>query len=184
MLGAGFRKQTEGWPEQPVDVAIEWLSRRPASWVVADLGCGDARVASAAEQKVHSFDLVAAAPGVVACNMARLPLPAASVDAALFCLSLMGTDYGSFVNEAARVLRPGGWLWVAEVQSRFVDEEGRSVVDAFVAAVAELGFALKRKETNNPYFLLLEFQGRKGRQTGGGGTPSWPALRACQYKKR
>ena len=31
----------------------------------------------------------------------------------------MGTDYGSFVEEAARCLRPGGWLWVAEVQSRW-----------------------------------------------------------------
>jgi ubiquinone/menaquinone biosynthesis C-methylase UbiE len=27
----------------------------------------------------------------------------------------MGTDYGAFLLEAARVLKPGGWLWVAEV---------------------------------------------------------------------
>lgn len=54
--------------------------------------------------------------------MADLPLGYASLDAAVFCLSLMGTDYGSFVAEAARVLRPGGWLWVAEVQSRSVGD--------------------------------------------------------------
>jgi ribosomal RNA-processing protein 8 len=28
----------------------------------------------------------------------------------------MGTDYGSFLVEAARVLKPSGWLWVAEVR--------------------------------------------------------------------
>jgi hypothetical protein len=35
----------------------------------------------------------------------------------LCSLALMGTDYGSFLVEASRVLRPGGWLWVAEVRA-------------------------------------------------------------------
>ena len=51
-----------------------------------------------APQEVHSFDLVATAPGVVACNMAAVPLDDSSVDAAVFCLALMGTDYGSFLQ--------------------------------------------------------------------------------------
>ena len=51
-----------------------------------------------AVQEVHSFDLVATAPGVVACNMAAVPLEDASIDAAIFCLALMGTDYGSFLQ--------------------------------------------------------------------------------------
>ena len=54
-------------------------------------------------QKVHSFDLVASAPGVVACNMAAVPLDDASVGAAVFSLALMGTDYGAFLIEAKRV---------------------------------------------------------------------------------
>lgn len=66
-------------------------------------------------QKVHSFDLVAAAPHVVACNMAHVPLPDASADVAVFSLALMGTDYGSFLVEAARVVRHKGWIWLAEV---------------------------------------------------------------------
>lgn len=40
---------------------------------------------------------------------------AASVDVAVFCLALMGTDYPAFLREAHRVLRAGGRLWVAEV---------------------------------------------------------------------
>jgi ubiquinone/menaquinone biosynthesis C-methylase UbiE len=66
-------------------------------------------------QKTHSFDLVSAAPHVVACNMAHVPLEAGSVDVAVFSLALMGTDYGAFLREAARVLRHRGWLWIAEV---------------------------------------------------------------------
>lgn len=39
----------------------------------------------------------------------------ASVDIAVFCLALMGTDYPSFLREAARVLKPQGTIWIAEV---------------------------------------------------------------------
>ena len=37
------------------------------------------------------------------------------MDVAVFCLALMGTDYPSFLWEAARVLKPGGIIWIAEV---------------------------------------------------------------------
>ena len=54
-------------------------------------------------KKVHSFDLESNAPGVTACNMASTPLKDASVDVAVFSLALMGTDYGTFLEEAHRV---------------------------------------------------------------------------------
>ncbi len=38
---------------------------------------------------------------VTACNMADVSLPDASVDVAVFCLALMGTDYGSFLQVRA-----------------------------------------------------------------------------------
>eukprot|EP00798_Chlamydomonas_sp_ICE-L_P017649 gene17649-23994_t len=99
----GFKQQTLSWPKQPQDVAIEFMKAKPADLV-----------------KVHSFDLVASAPGVIACNMAAVPLENASVDVAIFSLALMGIDYGKFLAEAARVVRHKGWLWIAEVRSRFV----------------------------------------------------------------
>jgi ribosomal RNA-processing protein 8 len=151
---------------------------------VADLGCGDAKVAAAAQQAVRSFDLTETAPGVVACNMADVPLPDGSVDAAIFCLSLMGTDYGAFLGEAARILKPAGWLWIAEVQSRFVDDAGSSVLPDFLEALGALGFVSKRKDTSNSHFLVLELQREQQARGGGNAAPKWPHLRACQYKKR
>ncbi|GLV32601.1 uncharacterized protein CBL_21364, partial [Carabus blaptoides fortunei] len=43
-------------------------------YVVADLGCGDARLSKSVPQKVHSFELVANDPSVTACvwHMCRL----------------------------------------------------------------------------------------------------------------
>ena len=101
---AGFREQTKEWPVRPVDACLKWLATLPKTLRVADFGCGDAELARRAPQKtVHSFDLESEAEGVVACNMANVPLEDASVEVAVFSLSLMGTDYGSFMEEAHRV---------------------------------------------------------------------------------
>jgi len=100
---AGFREQTKEWPTRPVDVIMKYLKTQPKSLAVADFGCGDAELARKVKQKVHSFDLESDAPGVIACNMANVPLPDDSVHVAVFSLSLMGTDYGKFLEEAHRV---------------------------------------------------------------------------------
>jgi ribosomal RNA-processing protein 8 len=52
--------------------------------VVADFGCGEAQLAASVKQEVHSLDLVAAGPGVIACNMAHTPLDTGSCDVAVF----------------------------------------------------------------------------------------------------
>jgi ribosomal RNA-processing protein 8 len=75
--------------------------------VVADFGCGDARLAQSVPNKVHSFDLVAKTKEVTACNMVHTPLSGASVDVAVFCLSLMGTSLSAYLTEANRVLKEG-----------------------------------------------------------------------------
>ena len=82
---------------------MKYLKTQPKSLVVADFGCGDAELAQKVKQKVYLFDLESDAPGVIACSMANVPLPDDSVHVAVFSLSLMGTDYGKFLEEAHRV---------------------------------------------------------------------------------
>lgn len=40
--------------------------------MVADFGCGDAKLARSVPQKVHSFDLVALNDSVTACDMSHV----------------------------------------------------------------------------------------------------------------
>jgi ribosomal RNA-processing protein 8 len=200
----GFREQTRYWPQQPINSAINWLKSKPNSWIVADLGCGDAALAKAAKQKVHSFDLVAHSPDVVACNIANLPLPHMSVDAGLFCLALMGTDYGRFIEEADRVLKKGGRLWIAEVRSRFEgrdsngegsdedEDEKDNILDRFVSVVKAMGYIEVSRKMDNSHFIILEFEKKREEEGGEEGKKkrrkkkrwSWPELRPCIYKKR
>ncbi|KAG8366904.1 hypothetical protein BUALT_Bualt16G0016400 [Buddleja alternifolia] len=54
----------------------------------------------------------------------QTPLDSSSVDVAVFCLSLMGINFPSYLQEANRVLKPRGWLLIAEVKSRFDPNTG------------------------------------------------------------
>jgi ribosomal RNA-processing protein 8 len=180
----GYRHQTESWPTRPIDEAINWLKRKPKKWLVADLGCGDAELSSSVVQEVRSFDLVAAVPGIIACNISEVPMASSTIDVAIFCLSLMGKDYGSFVMEASRLLKPGGWLWIAEVQSRFKTKD-KGILDDFIHCVKQIGFDLRQNEKKGSHFLVLIFQKRENSMKNRTFESSpWPALKVCQYKKR
>jgi ribosomal RNA-processing protein 8 len=53
----GFRSAVEAWPVNPVDMMIEYLQKKPKETVVADLGCGEGKIAESVQCKVISFDL-------------------------------------------------------------------------------------------------------------------------------
>ncbi|KIW05959.1 uncharacterized protein PV09_03144 [Verruconis gallopava] len=143
---SGFRRQVEVWPENPVDGYISDIKRRGAVksgqkgsnkdgrplprsqgvCTIADLGCGDAKLATELQKsqdklniKILSYDLHSQSPLVTRADIAHLPLPNGSVNVSIFCLALMGTNWPDFIDEAYRVLHWKGELWVAEIKSRF-----------------------------------------------------------------
>ena len=110
------------------------------------------------------------------------------------------------LQEAARVMRKGGWLWIAEVRSRFagtvdapsgglpaadslVGEDGEKpkmakaewVNLAFQESMKQLGFKLASRDVANKMFVIMQF--RKGNKEATTDI-SWPELKACVYKKR
>lgn len=102
------------------------LPRTGGTCVIADLGCGDAGLSQGLEKdkkkmklKVLSYDLQNPSPLVTKADIANLPLEDGSIDIAIFCLALMGTNWVDFIEEAFRILRWKGELWVAEIKSRF-----------------------------------------------------------------
>ena len=71
------------------------LKRKLEDLVIADFGCGEARLAHALSsscRKIYSFDLVALNDKVTVCDFTKTPLENESIDIAVFCLSLMGTN--------------------------------------------------------------------------------------------
>lgn len=93
---------------------------------IADLGCGDATLSQNLDQfkrklklEIFNFDLQTTYSFVTKADIANLPLNDGSIDLAIFCLALMGTNWIDFIEEAFRVLRWKGELWIAEIKSRF-----------------------------------------------------------------
>ncbi|KAM7212328.1 putative methyltransferase domain containing protein [Rhypophila decipiens] len=181
----GFRRQVDVWPENPVQNYIKEIQTRGAiknpprnrhdfsnpieanllplprkngCCYIADLGCGDAALASALEplkQKLHlnirSYDLQTGGnPLITKADIANLPLPGGSVDVVIFCLALMGTNWIDFIEEAYRILRWKGELWIAEIKSRFAAPKGkRAVVTHSVGNRKKIG-ALNNKKKLSP----------------------------------
>ena len=97
---------------------------------MGDFGCGDAKIyKECPNQNVHSFDLVSEQPYITACDIAHVPLADASLDIAIFCLALMGTNWSEFI---------------AEVRSRF-ESESVGGEEGFVRSIEKLGFKLAKK---------------------------------------
>ncbi|XP_017578594.1 ribosomal RNA-processing protein 8 [Pygocentrus nattereri] len=172
----GYTEQVRRWPANPVDSVISYIRQKPASLVVADFGCGDCKIALSVKNKVHCFDLAPVCDLVTACDMAHVPLADSTVDIAVFCLSLMGTNLGDFLAEANRVLVDGGVLKIAEVASRFED------IRPFVGALSRLGFKLVSKDTENTHFYCFEFI--KIQNAPDNVKKIGLQLKPCLYKKR
>jgi SAM-dependent methyltransferase len=138
-----YRKARQDWTAVPVEEMIRWRERR-SGLVIGDFGCGEATLAGALKDQhvVHSFDHVAITEEVVACDMAHVPLDDETLDAAVFSLSLMGSNVAEYLREAHRTLKLDGHLHIIEATSRFTDRD-RIANDLrrlgfYVVAVADL----------------------------------------------
>eukprot|EP01006_Ploeotia_vitrea_P023989 TRINITY_DN56687_c0_g1_i1.p1 TRINITY_DN56687_c0_g1~~TRINITY_DN56687_c0_g1_i1.p1 ORF type:complete len:302 (-),score=12.67 TRINITY_DN56687_c0_g1_i1:376-1281(-) len=193
----GYKEQVKHWPADPLDVIIEHLKSFPTgipseervgvlpkSKVIADLGCGAAKLArEMSGNTVHSFDLVAINDSVTVCDIAGdIPLKDNSCDVVVVCLAMMVTNFVNIVKNARRILKPGGLFKVAEVTSRLVGG-----ADAFQNFITSGGFEHQKTTSPNKYFMVFDFL-RTGKQVKG----QWPpasfkprkVLKASLYKTR
>uniref|UniRef100_A0A182Q7Q8 Ribosomal RNA-processing protein 8 n=1 Tax=Anopheles farauti TaxID=69004 RepID=A0A182Q7Q8_9DIPT len=173
----GYRQQVEQWPMNPLNRIVKSILKLPKDSIVADFGCGDAKLAASVPHKVYSLDLIANHNGVIACDMANSPLESNFVNVVVFCLSLMGTNLVDFLLEANRVLKVGGVLKIAEVSSRFEN------VNDFINTVKKCGFQLEVKDMKHSLFYFFNFKKNRTVIKGSTKIPAY-SLKPCLYKKR
>nr|CAB3265799.1 ribosomal RNA-processing protein 8 [Phallusia mammillata] len=176
----GYLNQVSKWPVKPLDLIISWIKARSPKLVVADFGCGEAFLAQNVKNVVHSFDLVAVNKFVTVADITKVPLEDQSVDVAVFCLSLMGTNFVEFLLEANRVLKIKSILKIAEVASRFHNPKG------FILNLKKLGFELIKKDVSNTHFYMFDFRKTKHITAAKFDENNMPKLKLqpCLYKKR
>ncbi|XP_063928055.1 ribosomal RNA-processing protein 8-like [Zophobas morio] len=175
----GFRAQVNSWPSNPLDSIIKFIKLQDINKVVGDFGCGEARLQASVRNKVYSFDLIAANDKVITCDISNVPLSSASLDIAVYCLALMGTNFIDFLIEGHRVLKLGGTLKVAEVASRITS------IKRLISLFNLIGFKIVELGQQNSYFVELEFV--KARNCMGSREKLMAysnVFRPCLYKRR
>ena len=148
---------------------------RRTTWVLLSLALWSAVAATGGYcdniQCDDSFDHIAIDEHVHACDIAAIDtLDDDSLDLAIFCLSLMGSNFTDYIREAHRLLRIDGDLHIWEPASYFAD------VKQFCSDLEKLGFEVLAprqeglfmriralKTGNRPAEgLTLSFRGRGG----------------------
>ena len=135
-----YREARKDWTERPYEVIATELYRRK-DWEVGDFGCGDNLLKNYLNgNKVHSFDHVSIDESVISCDISSVPLDDDSLDAAVYSLSLMGTNYMGYLKEGHRVLKPFGKIFICEPLSSGKWDRGNGIEDGIVKSLQESGF--------------------------------------------
>ena len=144
-----YSKLRESWQVVPYKEEVRWLSKR-GGMVVGDFGCGEALIQAEVGGKhlVHSFDHVAINASVDACDIANVPLDDNSLELAIFCLALMGSNFTDYIREAHRCLQLDGRLHIWESASYFDN------VEEFCAQLAKLGFEVMHPKTHGRFLVI------------------------------
>ncbi|OAF71164.1 Ribosomal RNA-processing protein 8 [Intoshia linei] len=158
-----FTNQTKNWPVHPLNQIIEDVEIiLKNGMVIADMGCGDAKLSLKFSNiaKVHSFDLIPINNRVTACDISKTPLKNDSVDVVVFCLSLMSKKPENFLFESNRILKIGGKIFIAEVESRLPKlKSNKPNINRFINNIQNYGFKENKiyRNTFDGYFVYLAF---------------------------
>lgn len=114
------------WTEDPINVIAEKLNENKHQ-VIADLGCGMNQLKTLVNSysQWYSFDHYSDDETVIKADISDLKeyLQDNSVDAAVFCMSLWGTNYMDYIKESCRYLKRGGIVYIAEPKDKINQSE-------------------------------------------------------------
>ncbi len=152
-----YHKQREinktSWDEDPVDVIAREINERNDTNVIADMGCGLAKLSKIVKSnnKVISIDHYSEDKNVIKCDMKDTSeyIKDNTIDITVFCLSLWGINYLDYIKEAYRITSKRGLLYICEPNDKFNKEE-------LINSIKEIGFN-KINETIRGKFTYYTF---------------------------
>jgi ubiquinone/menaquinone biosynthesis C-methylase UbiE len=128
----------KSFPEEeiPYNRVIKYLENIPGrrKKTVVDLGCGKARVAEHFKNnkrfEFHNFDHIACNEMVVEKDIRNTELEEYSVDIAILCLAMWGSNCKEYLEEAYRILDKDGRLIIIEAYKRWNEQiEGYEAIE-------------------------------------------------------
>lgn len=170
-----YAEQIKKWPQNPKKLIVEHIQNTVPEAKIADLGCGDAELASIFPNVV-SFDKYPVNSSIIKAGLEEVPVEDKTFGVAVNSLSLMAGYISKVVKEVHRILQVGGLWYVAEVRSRIRN------IKSLIDGVEKFGFKLKEVDTKNTHFCILIFT--KESESGIEGKLPEIKLKPCLYKKR
>ena len=153
------------WVEDPVDRVAQIIRSMSSRYIrIADLGCGVNKLKTVvdATRNVQGIDHVniSSDETVIEADISNLNgiVEDNSIDVAVFCLSLWGTNYRDYFSEAHRILDSDGKVIIVEPSSKFGEHERYNTIDAFVDDVESYGFERTGKVETRNNFVYFKFQ--------------------------
>jgi hypothetical protein len=144
-----YAEKRKEWDQIPFIEIAKMIKRK--DFVVADLGCGENLLKlEIPDNKVLSFDHVSIDPSVISCDLSNIPLDSEEVDVAVFSLALMGSNYEDYLLEAHRILKPMGFLFIAEPMGKW---EGK--IEQLETLIQSNGFS-KPQITMSGNFIYIK----------------------------
>ena len=144
-----YAEKRKEWDQIPFIEIAKMIKRK--DFVVADLGCGENLLKNEIpDNKVLSFDHISIDPSVTSCDLSNIPLDSEEVDLAVFSLALMGSNYEDYIKEAHRILKPMGFLFIAEPMGKW---EGKT--EQLEALIQSSGFS-RPQITRSGNFIYIK----------------------------
>jgi ribosomal RNA-processing protein 8 len=159
-------KNEESFPEEeiPRNRIIQELNKIKVNRkkIVVDLGCGKAHISKKFKNdsrfEFMNYDHISFDSSVECCDISAVPLEENSVEIAILCLSMWGSNCKSYISEVYRILETCGKLYIIEPTKRWTSiSEYDQPADKLKSLLIENGFQiLEEKIEKFSFFVCIK----------------------------
>jgi ribosomal RNA-processing protein 8 len=123
---------------------------------IVDLGCGKARVSKYFKDnelfKFYNYDHYNCNDNVISCDIKEVPLEDNTINIAILCLSMWGSNCKDYIKETSRILEDNGILLIIEPMKRWLNDDNTNRLEKLIE---ENDFQIKKRH-NMDKFIFLE----------------------------